>query len=465
MPESDAERCRRPRAPRGRRRRTGRRGRRTVADAAGEAPARTNWFFYGLGLSLQTFLWFLLFLALVVGDRRRRRAHRVPLRRVLRPRRDLLLPNMATDDPMTPAVPASAGEPAPAAPMTDALERLREWARDAPRRDPAAHARTPLHVPRVPRARRGDRRRSRCRRRRARRARRAASRGVRPVLPHVVRRLARRRRRGAAQRHAAAARHRLAPRQGAAGALVVPDEIAGGAGEGVPRLVVASDGDGLVAGLRRAPGRRRRRRRPEPATAGTEATGAAGLSPVRPDELAMILFTSGTTGVPKGACQTLRALSENPGLVAARMGLGPDDRVFINTPPYFTSGICHFLTMMAHGGGVAGQLGLLLRRRAARRAPRTRLHGVRRRARSPRPRGRAARGPPRALPALLGELGRPSAAARHREGASRAPRHPHLQHVRADRGLRAPLRAAPRRARRARGLRRAAHRRDARHGA
>jgi len=32
-----------------------------------EAPARTNWFFYGLGLSLQTLLWFLLFLALVVA--------------------------------------------------------------------------------------------------------------------------------------------------------------------------------------------------------------------------------------------------------------------------------------------------------------------------------------------------------------------------------------------------------------
>ena len=28
---------------------------------------RTSWFFYGLGLSLQTFLWFLLFLALVVA--------------------------------------------------------------------------------------------------------------------------------------------------------------------------------------------------------------------------------------------------------------------------------------------------------------------------------------------------------------------------------------------------------------
>jgi hypothetical protein len=37
------------------------------AQTAAEAPARTSWLFYGLGLSLQTFLWFLLFLALVVA--------------------------------------------------------------------------------------------------------------------------------------------------------------------------------------------------------------------------------------------------------------------------------------------------------------------------------------------------------------------------------------------------------------
>jgi hypothetical protein len=32
----------------------------------GAAP-RTRWFFYGLGLSLQTLLWFLLFLAIIVA--------------------------------------------------------------------------------------------------------------------------------------------------------------------------------------------------------------------------------------------------------------------------------------------------------------------------------------------------------------------------------------------------------------
>ena len=125
------------------------------------------------------------------------------------------------------------------------------------------------------------------------------------------------------------------------------------------RLVVVADDDGLVAGLR-----------PAQAAGGAEAGGVArgaaaaaapddtgDLEPVRPDELAMVMFTSGTTGVPKGVCQTLRATCENPGLVARTLGLDADDRIFINTPPYFTSGICHFLTLMANGGGTAGQLG------------------------------------------------------------------------------------------------------------
>ncbi len=128
-------------------------------------------------------------------------------------------------------------------------------------------------------------------------------------------------------------------------ALVVPDAAAP-SGDRPLRLVVTADADGLVDGVRPA------------TTDGARAPAAtAGPAPVRPDELAMIMFTSGTTGVPKGVCQTLRATSENPGLVAQVLGLTAADRIFINTPPYFTSGICHFLTMMAHGGGLAGQLG------------------------------------------------------------------------------------------------------------
>jgi long-chain acyl-CoA synthetase len=139
-------------------------------------------------------------------------------------------------------------------------------------------------------------------------------------------------------------------------ALIVPGD-AGGAGSGLVHLVVAADDDGLVAGIRRAGPAGEAAGGAEPELLRTGRDHAGAPTPVRPDELAMILFTSGTTGVPKGACQTLRALSENPGLVAQTMSLTPDDRIFINTPPYFTSGVCHFLTMMAHGGGVAGQLG------------------------------------------------------------------------------------------------------------
>jgi hypothetical protein len=38
-----------------------------TAPEEGEPAEPTNWLFYGLGLSLQTLLWFLLFLAIVIA--------------------------------------------------------------------------------------------------------------------------------------------------------------------------------------------------------------------------------------------------------------------------------------------------------------------------------------------------------------------------------------------------------------
>ena len=96
-------------------------------------------------------------------------------------------------------------------------------------------------------------------------------------------------------------------------------------------------------------------RRLELVVSGAQARPA--LTPLAPDDQAMIMFTSGTTGLPKGACQTLRATSANAGHVALSLGLQADDRIFINTPPYFTSGICHFLTLLAAGGSTTGQQG------------------------------------------------------------------------------------------------------------
>ena len=118
-------------------------------------------------------------------------------------------------------------------------------------------------------------------------------------------------------------------------------------GAGPARLVVGAGPDGRVDGVRPAAG----------AAAAGPSAAAGELEAVREDETAMIMFTSGTTGLPKGVCQTLRAVSSNAGHVAGELGLRPDDRIFVNTPPYFTSGICHFLTLLASGGGLAGRLG------------------------------------------------------------------------------------------------------------
>lgn len=93
--------------------------------------------------------------------------------------------------------------------------------------------------------------------------------------------------------------------------------------------------------------------------AGAPAPAVDSGRPLAPEEMAMILFTSGSTGIPKGACHRLAAVSANAGYTAQRLGLTPDDSIFINTPPYFASAICHFLTVLAAGGGLAAKRGFL----------------------------------------------------------------------------------------------------------
>lgn len=72
---------------------------------------------------------------------------------------------------------------------------------------------------------------------------------------------------------------------------------------------------------------------------------------------ALVLFTSGTTGKNKGACLTLGSLSYNALLAGTALQLSRDDRIFVNTPPYYTSGLSHFLTMLSVGGSIVARNG------------------------------------------------------------------------------------------------------------
>lgn len=73
----------------------------------------------------------------------------------------------------------------------------------------------------------------------------------------------------------------------------------------------------------------------------------------------ILVFTSGSTGAPKAVRLPLEQVSENSALTAERLGLGPDDVVLVNTPPYYISGLVHFLTTLAAGGTLVSVKGFL----------------------------------------------------------------------------------------------------------
>jgi long-chain acyl-CoA synthetase len=68
------------------------------------------------------------------------------------------------------------------------------------------------------------------------------------------------------------------------------------------------------------------------------ATGPTPAPPA-PDDAAVILYTSGTTGRPKGAMLTHRNLLSNARLIAAWLGLGPSDRVLTLMPLFHANAI------------------------------------------------------------------------------------------------------------------------------
>jgi malonyl-CoA/methylmalonyl-CoA synthetase len=70
--------------------------------------------------------------------------------------------------------------------------------------------------------------------------------------------------------------------------------------------------------------------------------GAAGgdLDRSRPDDDALIVYTSGTTGKPKGAVHTHRSLLAGVQSVRAAWGWQPDDRLILALPLFHVHGLC-----------------------------------------------------------------------------------------------------------------------------
>ncbi|MEO6743531.1 MAG: AMP-binding protein [Caldimonas sp.] len=74
----------------------------------------------------------------------------------------------------------------------------------------------------------------------------------------------------------------------------------------------------------------------------------------RPDDLALLMYTSGTTGVPKGVMLTQANLAANAQAISAEHGLTAEDRVLAVLPLYHINAFAvTMLAPLAHGGSLA----------------------------------------------------------------------------------------------------------------
>jgi cyclohexanecarboxylate-CoA ligase len=90
----------------------------------------------------------------------------------------------------------------------------------------------------------------------------------------------------------------------------------------------------------------------------------SGDTPSRPSDVALVLFTSGSTGVPKAVLHTQRGLSWKASLMARVHGLGRSDAVLIPAPMAHISGLLNGVLVP----GACGMRAVLVRRFDAEKA-------------------------------------------------------------------------------------------------
>ena len=84
-----------------------------------------------------------------------------------------------------------------------------------------------------------------------------------------------------------------------------------------------------------------------------DEVSASSAAPVTAETPALLMYTSGTTGVPKGAVLTHANLLAAARAVAAWHGLTPDDRVLSSLPLYHINGqVIATITPFVSGGSI-----------------------------------------------------------------------------------------------------------------
>ena len=88
----------------------------------------------------------------------------------------------------------------------------------------------------------------------------------------------------------------------------------------------------------------------------SDATLDACQRAVTPDDVAYILYTSGTTSTPKGVQLQHRGLIENTWNIGERQHLGPDDRMWMGISLFWSFGCLNALgAVLTHGGCIVLQ--------------------------------------------------------------------------------------------------------------
>ena len=88
--------------------------------------------------------------------------------------------------------------------------------------------------------------------------------------------------------------------------------------------------------------------------AAPSTTPLASAPAATPDALALLMYTSGTTGVPKGVMLTQANLAANARAISAEHALAPGDRVLAVLPLYHINAFAvTMLAPLAHGGSLA----------------------------------------------------------------------------------------------------------------